>query len=85
MPARFPIPLNASIAARFDEVAQILTDQNANPDRINALIAGYLGSARLMDDAVTEFAVDYADQNHRDYRLCVRAIRQGRLKAKTEE
>jgi hypothetical protein len=31
-----------------------------------ALIAGYLGSARLMDDAVTEFAVDYADQNQRD-------------------
>jgi uncharacterized protein (DUF2252 family) len=50
-----------------------------------ALIAGYLGSARLMDDAVTEFAVDYADQNQRDYRLFVRAIRQGRLKAKVEE
>ena len=50
-----------------------------------ALIAGYLGSARLMDDAVTEFAVDYADQNQRDYRVFVRAIRHGRLKAQIEE
>ena len=50
-----------------------------------AIIAGYLGSARLMDDAVTEFAVDYADQNQRDHRLFVRAIRHGRLKATIEE
>ena len=50
-----------------------------------AIIAGYLGSARLMDDAVTEFAVDYADQNQRDYRLFVRAIRHGQLKAQVEE
>jgi hypothetical protein len=38
-----------------------------------------------MDDSVTEFAVDYADQNQDDYRQFVRAIRQGRLKAKIEE
>ena len=50
-----------------------------------AIIAGYVGSARVMDDAVTEFAVDYADQNQRDYRLFVRAHRQGRLKATIEE
>lgn len=50
-----------------------------------AIIAGYLGSAGLMDDAVAEFAVDYADQNQRDYRLFVRAIRQGQIKAKIEE
>jgi hypothetical protein len=50
-----------------------------------AIIAGYLGSARLVDDAVTEFAVDYAEQNQEDYRLFVRAIRQGRLKARIEE
>jgi len=50
-----------------------------------AIIDGYLGSARLMDNAVTEFAVDYADQNRREYRLFVRAIRRGRLKAQVEE
>ena len=33
-----------------------------------ARIAGYLGSNATFDDAVCEFAVEYADQNLRDYR-----------------
>ena len=44
MSARLPIPLNAGIAARFDEVAQILADQNANPYRIRA----YRAAARTI-------------------------------------
>jgi hypothetical protein len=51
----------------------------------SASIAGYLGSAQTMDDAVTEFAVDYADQNHTDFRAFVRAIRRGQIKATIEE
>ena len=39
MSARLPNPLNAGIAARFDEVAQILADQNANPYRVRAYLA----------------------------------------------
>jgi hypothetical protein len=50
-----------------------------------ASIAGYLGSGQTMDDAVTEFAVAYADQNRKDHRLFVRAIRRGELKATIEE
>ena len=44
-----------------------------------AMIAGYIGTARTMDDAIGEFAVDYADQNRADYRAFVKAIREGRL------
>jgi uncharacterized protein (DUF2252 family) len=46
-----------------------------------AKISGYLGSSATFDDAICEFAVDYADQNQRDYRAFVRAVRQKRLKA----
>jgi hypothetical protein len=31
-----------------------------------ANIAGYMGSSEMFDEAVTEFAVEYADQNERD-------------------
>ena len=44
MSARLPIPLNAGIAARFEEVAQILAEQNANPYRVNA----YRAAARTL-------------------------------------
>lgn len=35
-PALASVPLNAEIAARLDEVAQVLADQEANPYRVNA-------------------------------------------------
>ncbi len=44
MSTRLPIPLNAGIAARFDEVAQLLAEQNANPYRISA----YRAAARTI-------------------------------------
>jgi uncharacterized protein (DUF2252 family) len=44
-----------------------------------AQIAGYMGSSATFDDAITEFAVEYADQNERDYRAFIKAVRQGRL------
>jgi uncharacterized protein (DUF2252 family) len=46
-----------------------------------AKISGYMGSSASVDDAICEFAEDYADQNRRDYRVFVRAVRQGRIKA----
>jgi len=46
-----------------------------------ARIAGYMGSGGTMDDAICEFAVEYADQNRRDYRAFIRAIREGRVPA----
>ncbi len=38
-----------------------------------------------VDDAVCEFAVEYADQNLRDHRAFVRAIREGRIKVVSED
>jgi uncharacterized protein (DUF2252 family) len=50
-----------------------------------ARIAGYMGSNSTFDDAVCEFAVEYADQNQRDYRAFIKAVRQGRIKVMTED
>jgi predicted alpha/beta hydrolase len=50
-----------------------------------ARIAGYMGSGQSFDDAVGEFAVEYADQNRRDFRAFTQAIRDGRIQALKEE
>lgn len=46
-----------------------------------AMIAGYMGASEVFDDAISDFAVEYADQARRDHRAFVRAVRQGRIKA----
>jgi hypothetical protein len=45
------------------------------------MIAGYMGASETFDDAIGEFAVEYADQNERDYRAFVRAVKEGRIEA----
>ena len=49
-----------------------------------ALISGYLGSGTTFDDAIAEFAAEYADQNRRDFRAFVREIREGRIPVATD-
>ena len=49
-----------------------------------AMIAGYMGSGHSFDEAICDFAVDYADQAERDYKAFVKAIRAGRVKAVVE-
>jgi len=49
------------------------------------MMSGYIGSGGTFDDAIAEFAVEYADQNRQDHRAFVRAIKEGRIKATTEE
>jgi hypothetical protein len=44
-----------------------------------AMISGYLGSGHTFDDAICEFAIEYSDQNSRDYRLFKRAMGDGRI------
>ena len=44
-----------------------------------ALMSGYMGSGQTFDDAVGEFAVDYADQTQSDYRAFVKAAKGGRI------
>jgi len=50
----------------------------------SAAIAGYMGTGEVFDEAITEFAVQYADQAERDYKLFVKAVREGRIQATTE-
>ena len=49
-----------------------------------AMIAGYMGSSRTFDEAICDFAGDYADQAERDHKAFVKAIREGRVKAVVE-
>jgi uncharacterized protein (DUF2252 family) len=49
-----------------------------------ARMAGYMGSGASFDEAVGEFAVEYADQNQKDYRSFVQAIREGRIEASSD-
>ena len=49
-----------------------------------ASIAGYMGASETFDDAICEFAVEYADQNQRDYRAFIKSVREGRIKATVE-
>jgi uncharacterized protein (DUF2252 family) len=48
-----------------------------------ARIAGYLGKNDTFDEAIARFAVAYADQTARDHAALVRAIRTGRLPARS--
>ena len=44
-----------------------------------ATISGYLGNSSRFDDAVSNFALAYADQNQRDYHALLEAIRAGKI------
>ena len=48
-----------------------------------ALLAGYLGKRPTFDNAVTDFAVAYADQNERDHAALIGAVRAGRIEVRT--
>jgi uncharacterized protein (DUF2252 family) len=46
-----------------------------------AMLAGYCGNGDNLDQAISKFAVSYADQAERDYERLVRAIASGELQA----
>jgi hypothetical protein len=48
-----------------------------------ALISGYLGTSTKFDDSLAAFAVDYADQNERDYQRFAEAVRDGSIPVMT--
>jgi uncharacterized protein (DUF2252 family) len=50
-------------------------------DRI--AIASYLGAGGVWDQAIVDFAETYADQNERDYRALLDAVKSGRLQAES--
>jgi uncharacterized protein (DUF2252 family) len=45
------------------------------------LLGAYLGKSDAFPDAMTSFAVEYADQNERDHQALVGAVRSGRVQA----
>lgn len=49
-----------------------------------SMISGYLGSGDAFDEAVTSFAVAYADQTERDHELLVKAVKDGRVHAESD-
>jgi len=51
-------------------------------DRI--AIAAYLGGSDVFDQAITQFATAYADQNERDHQALVKAVTSGRLAAERD-
>ncbi len=50
-----------------------------------ALISGYLGKADTFDQAITAFAMTYVDQVERDYECFTKAVREGRIEARTDD
>ena len=50
-----------------------------------AMIAGYLGSNDQFDEALAQYAEDYADQAERDFETFQGAIRSGRLSTEPEK
>jgi uncharacterized protein (DUF2252 family) len=49
-----------------------------------AMISGYVGSSEAFDEAICEFAIDYADQVQEDYKRFSRAAREGRIPVTVE-
>ncbi|MBX9671366.1 MAG: DUF2252 domain-containing protein [Candidatus Obscuribacterales bacterium] len=50
----------------------------------SAVISGYLGTNAEFDEAVADFALNYADQVDRDHAMLVQAAKSGRIKALEE-
>ena len=49
-----------------------------------AVIAGYLGSSAVFDEALDDFAMEYSAQTDRDHKALADAVRSGRIKAVSE-
>ncbi len=50
-----------------------------------ATISGYLGKGDIFDQAMSDFAVAYADQTQKDHAALVKAVNSGRIQALAEE
>jgi uncharacterized protein (DUF2252 family) len=49
-----------------------------------ARIAGYCGRAKILDDALAEWAESYGDQTEQDHETLLRAIKRGEIRAETD-
>jgi uncharacterized protein (DUF2252 family) len=80
------VDISALSAAGFVEYARIcgwaLARAHARSGPA-ARVAGYAGTSGTLDEAITRFALAYADQTERDYALLTEAVHSGRIKAST--
>jgi uncharacterized protein (DUF2252 family) len=49
-----------------------------------AMVSGYLGKKDTFDDALSQFAIDYADQTEKDHAKLAKAVKAGRVQAITD-
>jgi hypothetical protein len=49
-----------------------------------AVLTGYMGRSTAFEDALADFSVAYANQNEKDHAALVKAVREGRIEARTE-
>jgi uncharacterized protein (DUF2252 family) len=49
------------------------------------VLTGYMGKSTAFEDALADFSVAYADQNERDHAALMKAIRSGRVEARSAE
>ena len=50
-----------------------------------AMLSGYMGKSDVLDKAIGDFSMAYADQSEKDHRLLDRAVKDGTLEAEFEE
>ena len=49
------------------------------------MISGYLGNSNKFDEAIASFAMNYSDQNERDYRTFLKAVSSGSIEVYHEK
>ena len=78
------LALSVSVIAPLGTVARSGSqslDLAGSDAKSREAFAGFTGVSDAVDDAIGDFAVDYADQAQRDHSAFVKAVREGRIKA----
>ena len=66
-------------ASRIDEIEHTACSGCPQPSGDRIAIASYLGGGTVFEEAISDFAEAYADQNERDYDEMVGAVKAGHL------
>jgi hypothetical protein len=81
---KLSVPLMEGQAVEFRRYAEFcgwaLARAHANTGDA-ATLAGYMGRGDVLDKAIGQFAIAYADQTERDHRALVEGVREGRVDA----
>jgi len=84
---KFSVPLDALEAdtlARYAGVCGWVLARAHAKGGDAAMISGYLGKKDTFDQALAQFAMAYADQTVRDHKSLVKAVKAGRVQAKSD-